>query len=181
MYKKRVIQQILFYTIAFILIACTEDEPSWNNPFYPVEGPAMLLNPQEIHLPVNTSFSISLRLEDVKDVMGIYAEIKYNTSVLSFVGFKVLDSKGSLLKSTGGEVLSFIESDSKPDVIVANIGIAVGTPRCIKGSGNILRLDFHIHKSQKTEISLSNACRLTDSNLNDVPIYQLINGKIYVE
>ena len=176
------LKQLLIFIIALVFLGCTmEDEPDWNNPFIPIDGPAMLLNPLEIHTSINTSFSINLRLEDVKDVMGVYAEMIYDTTVLVFKSYQVLDSKGSLLKSTGGEVVSFVDEDSESGTIIANIGIAVGNPRGIEGSGDILRLEFHFLKSQETEISLSPDCRLTNSDLNDIPIFQLIGGKIYVE
>ena len=176
------LKQLLIFIITLVFLACTmEDEPDWNNPFIPIDGPAMLLNPLEINTSINSSFSINLRLEDVKDVMGVYAEMIYDTTVLAFKSYQVLDSKGSLLKSTGGEIASFIEVDSQLGVITANIGVALGNPRGIEGSGDILRLEFHVLKSQETEISLSPDCRLTDSNLNVIHILQLISGKIYGE
>jgi len=177
--KNKLIHKILLSIIPLIIVTCTTpDEPEFDNPFEQIEGPAILLNPLEIQKAPNTSFVISLRLKDVKNVTGIYADIRYDVSVLSLVSLEVLET---LLKSTGGEVISFIETDSIRGIIVVSIGIAGGNPRYIQGSGDIVRFKFHIQESRDTKISLCSSCRLTDRNLNDLPINQLIGAEIFVE
>lgn len=146
-----------------------------------VEGPALMFYPRYNSVSIGTPFSIDLHAEEVNDLMGIYAEVVFDTTILVFEGYQVLDDSSSFLRTTGGQVVSFIESDLFSNIIVANIGIVTGNPPGVEGSGQVLRLNFTTLLNQNTEIYLNETSRMTSSDLSAIRRVKLISGFINVE
>ncbi|MCH7763044.1 MAG: hypothetical protein IIB95_04795 [Candidatus Marinimicrobia bacterium] len=174
---------LLIFSIMMIgLISCLDEElPELFNPYEEIDGPAILMNPLEIYTKVGENFSINLRLEEVLSFMGVYAELGYDTDVLVFNDYELIESDSSLLVSFSGEVFSFIEDDSDAGLIKVSLSVAAGSIDSIASAGDLVQFNFTAKQKQETEIAFTNECRLTDSNMDEIPIVNLYNGVIYVE
>jgi len=162
------------------LCSCTsEKEPEWNNPFYPVFGPAVTLNPIEMQVQVNTIFEVAVRFEEVLDVIGLHAEIHYDMQAMMLKDIRLQTEGEDILISTGGQVLSFFESlDGQ---IIIDLGIVEGDPYGISGSGDAVQMEFEALLPGETYLTFGRGCRLTDRDLNEIPIFQTRGGVVYVE
>ena len=83
--KKLIKNSTIILLIAGLCSCTSEKEPEWNNPFYPVFGTSITLNPIEIHSQVNTTFEVAVRFEEVLDVIGLHADIQYDTLALKLL------------------------------------------------------------------------------------------------
>ncbi|MCH7763555.1 MAG: hypothetical protein IIB95_07420 [Candidatus Marinimicrobia bacterium] len=146
-----------------------------------VEGPALMFYPRNVSVSIGMPFSIDLHIEEVDDLMGIYAEIVFDAMILGFDGYQVLDDSSSFLRTTGGQVVSFIEMDISSGNIIANIGIVTGNPPGVNGSGQVLRLNFTALLNQNTEIYMRETSRMTKSDLSTIRRIKLVSGFVNVE
>ncbi|MBC8402602.1 MAG: hypothetical protein H8E14_14030 [Candidatus Marinimicrobia bacterium] len=177
---KKLIQNSTIILLIAGLCSCTsEKEPEWNNPFYPVIGPAVTLNPIEVQTLVNTSFNVAVRFEEVLDVIGLHVDIHYDTLALHLIDVRVMTEGEDLLISTNAEILSFITYLSGQ--ITIDLGIAQGEPQGISGSGDVIQLEFEAIAPGESYITFGSGCRLTDRDLNEIPIFQTRGGVVYVE
>jgi len=164
------------------LMSCLDEKlPELSNPYEEIDGTALLMNPLEIHTKVGEHFSVNLRLENVSNFMGVYAEFGYNTEVLTFNNYELVESDSSFLVSSSGEVFSFIEDDPNAGLITVSLSVTAGIIDTISRAGDIVQFNFTSKQKQETDITLTNECRLTDSNMDEIPIVNLYNGVIYVE
>lgn len=164
------------------LISCLDEElPELFNPYEEIDGPAILMNPLEIYTKVGENFSINLRLEEVLSFMGVYVELGYDTDVLVFNDYELIESDSSLLGLLAGEVFSFIEDDPVAGLITVSLSVASGSMEGMEGEGDLVQFNFTAKQKQETEIAFTNECRLTDSDMDEIPIVNLYNGIIYVE
>jgi len=169
----------LIIIILFFNSCTSEKEPEWNNPFYPVFGPAVTLNPIEIQAQVNTTFKVAVRFEEVLDVIGLHADIQYDTLSLNLLDIQVMTEGEDLLISTNAEILSFFTNLSGQ--IIIDIGIAQGEPYGISGSGDAVQLEFEALTPGETYLTFGSGCRLTDRDLNEIAIFQTRGGVVYVD
>ncbi len=169
----------LIILILFFNSCTSEKEPEWNNPFYPVFGPAVTLNPIEVQTLVNTSFNVAVRFEEVLDVIGLHADIHYDTLALYLTDARVMTDGEDLLISTNAEILSFITYLSGQ--VEIDLGIAQGDPYGISGSGDVVQLEFEALIPGETYLTFGSSCRLTDRDLNEIPIFQIRGGVVHVE
>ena len=168
------------FTIIMLFFSCTsEKEPEWNNPFYPAYGPAVTMNPIEIQTQVDTTFKVAVRFEEVLDVIGLHVDIQYDTLALHLMDIQVMTEGEDLLFSTNAEVLSFFTSTAGQ--ITIDLGIAMGEPQGISGSGDVIQLEFEAIVLGESNITFGGGCRLTDRDLNEIPIFQTRGGVVYVE
>ncbi len=173
-------KNLLLITIIMVFSSCTsEKEPEWNNPFYPVFGPAITLNPIELQVQVDTNFKVAVRFEEVFDVIGLHADIQYDTLALKLLNARVMTEGEDLLISTNAEIVSFITYLSGQ--ITIDLGIAQGEPLGISGSGDVIQLEFEALEPGESYITFGSSCRLTDRDLNEIPIFQTRGGVVYVE
>ena len=177
---KKLIKNLTIILLVAGLCSCTsEKEPEWNNPFYPVYGPAVTLNPIEIQTQVNTTFKVAIRFEEVLDVIGLHADIQYDTLDLKLLDARVMTAGEDLLISTNAEILSFFTYLSGQ--IIIDLGIAQGEPQGISGSGDVIQLEFEALLPGETYLTFGGGCRLTDQDLNEIPIFQTRGGVVYVK
>ncbi len=176
---KRLISLLGLGLILLLSFACELiEEPEWNNPFYPVIGPALVLNPVEIDTKANDSFSITVRFEEIHDVMGLHAEIHFDHNRLELSSYHVLENETELLASNNATLLYFVEME--PGKITVDIGLANGSPAGISGSGDVVELVFTAWQAGDTYLSFGPGCRITNQDLNDIPIFQTRGGAVYV-
>ncbi len=177
---KKIISILTILSILFLVWSCELiEEPEWNNPFYPVIGPALVLNPVEIVTKPNAGFSVSVRFEEIESVMGLHADIIYDNTFLIYNGYQVLKEGTELLVSTGATLLYFVEEE--PGRIQIDIGLAAGSPAGISGSGDVVKLNFTAAGTGDTYLSFGPGCRITDQDLNDISIFQTRGGAVYVK
>ncbi|MBC8402027.1 MAG: hypothetical protein H8E14_11105 [Candidatus Marinimicrobia bacterium] len=177
--KKLIKNSAIILLIAGLCSCTSEKEPEWNNPFYPVFGPAVVLNPIEIQAQVSTTFKVAVRFEEVLDVIGLHVDIQYDTLALKLLDARVMTEGEDLLISTNAEILSFFTYLSGQ--IRIDLGIAQGHPLGISGSGDVIQLEFEAIEPGESYITFGSGCRLTDRDLNEIPIFQTRGGVVYVE
>ena len=171
---------LILFTLIILIGSCTsEKEPEWNNPFYPVFGPAVTMNPIEIQTQVNTTFEVAVRFEEVLDVIGLHADIQHDTLALNLLDVQVMTEGEDLLLTTNAEILSFFTNSN--GLITIDLGIAQGDPYGISGSGDVIMLEFEALEAGDTYLTFGGGCRLTDRDLNEIAIFQTRGGVVYVE
>jgi len=62
-----------------------------------------------------------------------------------------------------------------------SLSVASGTMEGLAGEGDLVQLNFTATQQAETILILTNSCRLTDNNMDEIPIVNLYNGVIYVE
>ncbi len=179
---KNIIQCILLTLMIMGLLSCVSEEiADLDDSIIEIIGPAILMNPLEIHTQVNEHFSINLRLEDVSNFMGVFAEIEYDIEFLFYENYELIETDSSTLGVFDGDIFSFIENDTDDGLITVSLSVASGTMEGLAGEGDLVQLNFTATQQAETILILTNSCRLTDNNMDEIPIVNLYNGVIYVE
>lgn len=173
---------IISCIMLLVFMSCLNEEiAELDNPYEDLTGSTILLNPLEVHTQVNEHFSIHLRLEHVSSFMGVFAEIEYDTEYLIFDYYELIETDSSMLGAFAGDYFSFIENDSDNGLITVSLSVASGTMEGLLGAGDLVQLNFKATQRGETDLILANECRLTDNNMDEIPIDNLYNGVVYVE
>jgi len=144
-----------------------------------VHGPALMFGPRKVASGQGNNFVIELRAEEVTDLMAVYAEIQYDSTALLLNSYQILNAAGDFLRMNNGTVVDIVEVP-QTGLLQVNLGVATGNPPGVEGSGALIRLNFTPLVAGVTNLVLTPASSMLDSNLGDIPITELVPGVVEV-
>jgi len=144
-----------------------------------VQGPALMFYPRKITIQANSTFSIDIIAEEVKDLMGVYVEIPLNGIPVELIEYKIYDDSGDFLLKNGGELVTL--DDTNDDTLKINLALATADPAGLSGTGKLAQLEMRFIGSESIEIQFSPNCEMQDNEINRIDINELVPAVIIKE
>lgn len=132
-----------------------------------ITGPALWIKKREITIPVSSSNTLEVWIEDVNNLMLAYIELNYDNMKIKIENM-VQDT--SFLRKNGGEIHMISEFNDSLSCAKATIGIIGGIPKGVSGSGPLLTINFLLKASDSTEVSFSSSSEIRDTLNNSVSL-----------
>ena len=130
-----------------------------------ITGPALWLSPRSLSVAAGEDITLSLKGEDLVDMLAFRARVAYDNTLLEFSAVALLDQSTSFLKQHGGDVIAIIDTLESSGIIDLNILLAGGTVAGASGSGALLTVTFSSLKSGSGEILLLDQSAIISTNL----------------
>lgn len=130
-----------------------------------ISGPALWLSPRHQVVSAGSNFAVTLTAEEMNNMLGLYAPVKYDPNAVTLVDYNVLNADGTYLTKNGGSVIGMVEQSSSLGLIELNLAVVEGDPPGLEGSGKLVTLQFRANTSQTISIRLGAEARVTDGDL----------------
>ena len=119
---------------------------------------ALLQLTAEGSVPVGEVFELHLEVEDVRNLMGAMAELRFDPDIL-----EIVDVEPGPFFSTNGALVSLVQEVDNNHGLVGMSAVALGgEPIGVDGSGTVVLITFKPKRESSTEI------RIEESGLRDV-------------
>ncbi|MBI1925522.1 hypothetical protein HYR99_14870 [Candidatus Poribacteria bacterium] len=141
-----------------------------------VKGPALLVKPRQIRARQGADFTVQLVAEEVTNLMLAHVILTYDASVLR-IG-KV--ERGDFLATHGGTVV-FFEDSSEAGRMDLNMGVGIGNPAGVDGSGAIAQLTFTALRAAQTTLKIEQNSEFRDSGNVTIPLKTRVDGDVQIE
>lgn len=124
-------------------------EEEWATRSFTVDalhGPALTVFPLASYSNPNDPFSISVKAEDLFQMMGLHILLDYEPEMLEMVTYNIESDEGEFLLESQAEYVTeftFVEHDTLQGIFDFNIALAGGDPDGISGSGTVIEFVFY--------------------------------------
>lgn len=143
-----------------------------------ITGPALWIKPRETTLAVSVSCSLSVRVEDARDLMLGSIELAYDNSI---VRINAIEVDTTLLGSNGGTVQFIPEFHDTSPVAKVTFGIVGGSPNGVSGSGPLFLIDCLLKSADTSSIDFSAGTEIRDTLNATIPLTAMESGTILPE
>ena len=140
-------------------------QPDW--------GTSLRISPRYIRVPPGTKFTLDVVANEVTDLMLAHIVIDFEASVLDSVEV----AKGDFLQRDTGRIVLLQRGGQKVDL---SIGVAIGDPRGVDGTGTIAHITFRATHEGETVLSLD-ASEIRDHENVPITLDATWNAKVVIE
>jgi len=144
-----------------------------------IHGPALWLRPRQTTVPVGDTVTVSVMAEDMTDLMLAHLEIEFDAALLGWVDADTPD--GSLLSSTGADVVFFLKEDQAQGRSIIDLGAAGGWPHGVSGSGAVAAMRFRTLDRGTAQVSFGSYIVRDSMNKPLPPLNALEASAVKVE
>ncbi len=148
---------------------------AWDFEIDDINGPALWLSPRgNVNISGDT-LTLALAVDEVQDLMAVYAVVRYDNSRLELVNYWALDGNNEFLGQNNGSAITIVEQTalSDTDFVAINLAVVGGTPVGLDGAGKIFSMTFRKKASGLTRVELTSDSRMAASNMEPIPISEL--------
>lgn len=145
-----------------------------------VKGPSIMIEPRKSEVSLNEEFFISIKAEEVINVMLVKAELLFDSLKLEVKEIK----SGDFLNKSNGQIVSFNSYDNSIGKIEINMGMAIGSPAEVDGTGIIASVKFKAKSTGNMELKFSNDIKKTtyrNSSNGNITLKDRVGGTIIIK
>ena len=141
--------------------------------------PSFFIAPNLTRPKVGDHFLLYLRVKNVDLLMTMSTLLVYSRTSFTVDAVDVVDE---FLTKNHGTIVAFTSNDQNAGRIDANLGVALGAPKGVQGTGNLLRITCHAlaRGSDSLTIRLDSTIVRDTSNVS-VRINGYANGRVIVQ
>ncbi|MCH7731346.1 MAG: hypothetical protein IIB44_02350 [Candidatus Marinimicrobia bacterium] len=126
------------------------------------------------------TFAVSVRAEDVSDIMGVHIIVDYDPDFLKLNAISLFINESDFLLRNGGDIIQFLDHDSLSGELAADLVMVMGSGGGVDGSGDLMELQFEqIAESDTMYISFGAESSIRNS-MNEEILEDRGNGVVYV-
>ncbi|MCH8069501.1 MAG: hypothetical protein IID16_09590 [Candidatus Marinimicrobia bacterium] len=125
------------------------------------------------------TFAVSVRAEDVSDIMGVHIIVDYDPDFLKLNAISLFTNESDFLLRNGGDIIQFLDPDSLFGELTADLVVVMGSGG-VDGSGDLMELQFEqIAESDTMYISFGAESSIRNS-VNEEMLEDRGDGVVYV-
>lgn len=149
-----------------------------------LNGPALTMIPLRVYADSSSSFMMSVKAEDVVQMMGIHLLVDYDPIFLELTNYSIQSDEGEFLlenQVTDINEFTFVEHDTTDGLFDLSIALAGGDFTGVSGSGIIIDFIF-THIGMLGETSVDILPESTIRNMyNETTMNEIRSGYVVVE
>ncbi len=110
-----------------------------------LEGPSLTTVPLLVYANTTENFTVSVKAEEVDQMMGTHILIEYDPEVLTLNSYQLQSEEDEFLLQSNAiniEEFTFIDHNAITGIFDLNIALAGGSFNGVSGSGNIIEFNF---------------------------------------
>ena len=141
--------------------------------------PSFFIVPNLTRPKVGDHFLLYLRVKNIDLLMTMSTALSYGGSIFTVDAVDVVEA---FLEKNHGTIVAFTSNDQNAGRIDANLGVAVGVPKGVQGTGNLLRLTCRALSVGSDSLTIRmDSTVVRDTSNVPVSIAGYANGRVIVQ
>jgi len=141
--------------------------------------PSFFIVPNLVRPKVGDRFSLYLRVKDINVLMTMRTMLSYSRSAFTVEAIEVVET---FVTKNRGTVVQLMSHDQSAGLIDVNLGIALGVPKGVQGTGNLLKFDcLALSAGEGSLMITTDSTVVRDTSGVSVNIAGFANGRVVVQ